>query len=82
VVKILSVFLGLVTGLHPVAVRVGGDIAAVEIQVDGRSVGVLRGEPWEKVCDFGDALAPHQLVAVGRDVAGREISRDRGARSC
>jgi VWFA-related protein len=77
VVKILSVFLGLVTGLHPVAVRVGGDIAAVEIQVDGRSVGVLRGEPWEMVCDFGDALAPHQLVAVGRDEAGREISRDR-----
>ena len=76
-VKILSVFLGLVTGLHPVAVRVGGDIAAVEIQVDGRSVGVLHGEPWEMVCDFGDALAPHELVVVGRDEAGREISRDR-----
>ena len=76
-VKILSVFLGLVTGLQPVAVRVGGDVATVEIQVDGRSVGVLRGEPWEMVCDFGDALAPHELVIVGRDEAGREISRDR-----
>ena len=76
-VKILSVFLGLVTGLYPVAVRVGGDVAAVEIQVDGRSIGVLHGEPWEMVCDFGDALAPHELVVVGRDEAGREISRDR-----
>jgi VWFA-related protein len=76
VVKILSVFLGLVTGLHPVAVRVGDDIAAVEVRVDGRSVGVLRGEPWEMVCDFGDALVPHELVVVGRDEAGREISRD------
>jgi len=77
VVKILSVFLGLVTGLNPVAVRVGGDVAAVEIQVDGRSVGVLHGEPWEMVCDFGEALVPHELVVVGRDEAGREISRDR-----
>ena len=74
-VRILSVFLGLITGLQPVAVRVGGDVVAVEIRLDGESVGVLRGEPWEMVCDFGAEIAPHELVAVGRDGAGREIAR-------
>ena len=74
-IRILSVFLGLVTGLQPVAVRVGGEVVAVELQIDGQSVGVLRGDPWEMVCDFGTELAPHELVAVGRDSAGREIAR-------
>lgn len=74
-VRILSVFLGLITGLQPVAVRVGGEVAAVELRIDDQRVGVLRGEPWEMVCDFGAEIAPHELVAVGRDRAGREIAR-------
>lgn len=76
-IKILSVFLGLITGLQPVSVRVGGEVAVVEIQIDGRSVGMLRGEPWEMICNFGTDLAPHELVVIGRNEDGREIARDR-----
>lgn len=71
----LSVFLGLVVGVQPVELTVGGDVVSVELQLDGHTVGVLRGEPWTLACDFGDALEPHELVAIGRDGDGREVAR-------
>ncbi|MCP4654006.1 MAG: VWA domain-containing protein [bacterium] len=74
-VTFLSVFLGLVAGVQPVEIAVGGAVVAVELRLDGRSVGTLRGEPWTLACDFGSELAPHQLVAIGRDAGGRELAR-------
>ncbi len=71
----LTAFLGLVVGVHPVELTVGSDVATVELRLDGETLGTLRGEPWVLACDFGSELAPHELVAIGRDAEGREIAR-------
>ncbi len=70
-----SLFLGLFFGVKPVEVVVGRDVAAVELRLDGRSLGTMRGEPWIRSCDFGSELAPRHLEAVALDAAGRELSR-------
>ena len=71
----LSAFLGLVVGGHPVELTVTGEVAAVELRLDGETVGHLRGEPWVLVCDFGAELAPHELVAIGRDADRASATR-------
>ncbi len=78
-VTFISVFLGLVLGVQPVEWTVSGDlaaeVAAVELRLDGRSVGRLSGPPWALACDFGPELAPHQLELIAYDAQGRELSR-------
>lgn len=74
-VTILSAFLGLAVGVHPVEVDPTGDVVAVEFVLDGVSVGVLDAEPWVVDCDFGPEMAPHELVVIGRDSDGQEIAR-------
>ncbi len=71
----ISIFLGLVTGVRPVELAVSGDIAEVEVRLDGEVVGWLRGEPWTLDCDFGADLATHELVAVARGPRGGELAR-------
>lgn len=75
-VTFVSLFLGMVFGVHPVEVLVGEDVAAVEIRLDGELVGRLEGEPWRLDCDFGE-LEPRELVAVSFDAEGRELNRAR-----
>ncbi len=70
-----SIFLGLFFGVKPVEVVVGQDVAAVELRLDGRSLGTMRGAPWIRDCDFGSELAPRHLEAVALDAAGRELGR-------
>lgn len=70
-----TLFLGLVLGPHPVEVVVGDRVALVEILLNGRSLGMMRGEPWSMRCDFGPELAPQKLEAVAYDAADREIGR-------
>ncbi len=72
-----TLFLGLVLGPQPVEVVVGDRVAAVEILLNGRSHGVMRGEPWSMLCDFGPELAPQKLEAVAYDAENREIGRVR-----
>ena len=74
-VTFISAFLGLVLGVQPVELAVGVDVAAVELRLDGKSLGFLRGEPWVLACDFGPELAPHELVAIAFDDQGRELDR-------
>jgi len=74
-VTILSAFLGFVIGVQPVELSVDGDVAAVELMLDGRGVATLRGEPWVVAVDFGDELAPHELIAIARDDDGNEMWR-------
>jgi len=74
-VTILSLLLGLVVGVQPIEWAVTGDVASVEIVLDGQTIGTLHGEPWVLACDFGEELAPHYLVAIGRDTDGVEVSR-------
>ncbi|MEM7349441.1 MAG: hypothetical protein AAF657_01450 [Acidobacteriota bacterium] len=71
----LSAFLGLVVGVHPVELNISGEVATVELRLDGQSIGLLRGEPWVLAADFGPELSPHELVAIGRDGEGREVAR-------
>ena len=59
-----SLFLGLFLGVKPVEMVVGEGVAAVELRLDGRSMGTLRGAPWRRELDFGSELAPRHLEAV------------------
>jgi hypothetical protein len=74
-VTFVSLFLWLMTDVHPVKVAVDPSVASVEILLDGRSIGVATAPEWEVECDFGTTLRPHELVAVARDDAGVEIDR-------
>ena len=71
----LTAFLGLTLGTQPVRMDVKGDIAAVELQLDGHTVATLHRAPWQASVDFGTSLVPHRLVAVGRDGGGTELTR-------
>jgi len=77
VIAFLTLFLGLIAGVHPVTVSVTGPVAAVEIQLDGASAGRARSSPWTVPVDFGADLAPHELLARAFDSEGHEISRTR-----
>ncbi len=72
-----SLFLGLVLGVQPVEVVVGEGVVAVEILLNGRSLGMMRGEPWTMDCDLGAELAPQELEAVAYDADEQEIGRVR-----
>ncbi|MCP4662317.1 MAG: hypothetical protein GY856_43520 [bacterium] len=76
-IEFVTLFLGLVHGLQSVEVSVGPNVASVEIQLDGQTLGTLRGEPWILKCDFGEELAPHELVAIARDDKDQEVERAR-----
>jgi hypothetical protein len=72
-----TLFLGLVVGIQPVEVVTRGSVAAVEILVDGRPAAHVDAAPWRASVDFGQDLAPHELVARGLDGKGREVARVR-----
>ncbi len=74
-VTFLSLFLWLMTGVHPVQVAVDPGVASVEIFLDGESIGVATEPKWEVECNFGQQLRPHELVAVARDGTGQELGR-------
>jgi len=74
-IRILTFFLGLTTGIHPVEFQVAGAVTQVEIHLDGTPITVLEGPPWSLDLDFGEVLSPHRLTAVARDLQGREIDR-------
>lgn len=71
----LTLFLGLVVGPHDLELAVSGPIASVELLLDDQAFTTLTAPPWKAVCDFGDALSPHEIVAIARDRSGREITR-------
>lgn len=74
-IELFTVFLGLTTGLQTVELVVLEPIVEVELVLDGRILGTVAGEPWSLDFDLGDALAPHDLVAIGRDADGQEVER-------
>jgi len=77
VVAFLTLFLGLIAGVHPVAVSVTAPVSLVEVELDGTIAGRTRSAPWTVSVDFGPDLAPHELVARGLDAEGHEVSRTR-----
>lgn len=72
-----SLFLGLVVGNHTVGVLVDGPAASVEYELDGRPLGRVARAPWDLRVNFGESLAPHELVARALDREGREVARTR-----
>ena len=76
-IEIVTLFLGLVTGPQPVELAVREGVARVEARLDGEVVERLSSPPWRVEVDLGEALAPHELVAVAFDTGGRELERAR-----
>jgi hypothetical protein len=74
-VTFLSLFLWLMTDVHPVRVAVDPTVASVEIFLDGESIGITTAPNWELDCDFGQRLQPHRLEAIARGAAGEELGR-------
>jgi hypothetical protein len=74
-VTFISLFLWLMTDVHPVRVAVDPVVVSVEIILDGEIVGVAKAPRWQVECDFGMQIRPHELVAVGRDASGAEVGR-------
>jgi hypothetical protein len=70
-----TLLLGIITGLVPVWLMVAPPVAAVELRLDAVPVGVVHGPPWVIESDLGSDPMPHELTAIGRDGAGREVAR-------
>jgi hypothetical protein len=65
-----TLFLGLTQGPQPVALAVVGEVAAIELRLDGRAVERLAAPPWQGTVDFGLELVPRELEAVAFDASG------------
>jgi hypothetical protein len=74
-VVFLSLFLGLVTGMQSVSLRVDPAVKSVRVELGGHEAGKLTGAPWTLKVDFGKELIPRELVAIGYDAKGLEIAR-------
>jgi hypothetical protein len=70
-----TLLLGLITGVYPIEVTVGGSVTAVEITLDGTPAARLEGPPWVAKVNLGSDLRPRQLTARGLDSAGNEVGR-------
>ncbi len=76
-IEFVSLFFGLLHGVHAVELSAAGPVAEIELRLDGSTIGVLGEPPWLFDCDFGEDLVPHELVAIARDAEQREIDRNR-----
>lgn len=76
-VAFLTRYPELVTGPQSLDVKTTGPVAAVEVLLDGRSLGRLDGPPWNGTLHLGPELLPHGLVVRALDRQGREIARER-----
>lgn len=76
-IQILTLFLGLVVGPHPVELAVDPSVAAVDLRLDGATAARLDEPPWQALVDFGPELVPHELEALAIDGAGKVADRAR-----
>src|SRR4029077_17781335 len=74
-IAFVTLLLGLISGVYPIEVKVGGPVAAVELSLDGAAAGRIETPPWIGRVDLGSDLRPHELVARDIDPAGHELSR-------
>ena len=70
----LTLYLGLISGRQAAALKVDAAVKSVRVTIDGAPAATLAA-PWRGEVDFGPALLPHEIVAVGLDADGREIAR-------
>jgi len=69
-----TLLLGLISGVYPIEVTVGGQVTAVEITLDGAPAGRIDGPPWVARVNLGSDLRPRELTAHGLDAEGKEIA--------
>src|SRR5204863_2543296 len=63
----LTLFLGIVGGVHPVSLEVIGPIKTVRMTLGEREVAVLTQPPWRATIEMGPTLVPRELTAIGFD---------------
>lgn len=73
--RFLTLYLGLVWGPVPLEFEVSPDVAAIEIRVDGRTLGRIQQPPWRAALRLGDQILPHEVDAIAYDGDGEEIDR-------
>jgi hypothetical protein len=71
----VSLFLGLVSGVQPVELRVDASVKTVRLLLGGSELAVLHQAPWRVDADFGPVLEPRELIAVAYDDHDQEIDR-------
>lgn len=71
----LTLFLGIVGGVHPVSLEVSGPVKTVRMMLGEREVAVLTQPPWRATIEMGRTLVPRELTAIGFDAQGKEIAR-------
>jgi hypothetical protein len=74
-IAFVTLLLGLISGVYPIEVAVGGPVEAVEFTVDAAPAGRIEGPPWVARVDLGSDLRPRELVARALDAEGKEIAR-------
>jgi hypothetical protein len=74
-IAFVTLLLGLISGVYPIEVKVGGPVAAVELTLDGAPAGRITHAPWRAEVDLGPELKPHELIARALDDKGGEIAR-------
>ena len=74
-IAFVTLLLGLISGVYPIEVTVGGPVASVQLTLDGVEAGRITAPPWIGRVDLGADLRPHELVAQAFDSEGHEISR-------
>lgn len=74
-IAFVTLLLGLISGVYPIEVTVGGPVAAVEYTLDGVQVARREGPPWTAPVNLGPDLRPRVLTAVALDAEGKEIAR-------
>ena len=76
-IEFVTLFLALTLGEKPVELVAGDRVAAIELRLDGEVIARKEAPPWRLTLDFGEALLPHELTAVGFDASGRPIAEVR-----
>lgn len=74
-IAFVTLLLGLISGVYPIEVTVGGVVTAVEYRLDGVPVARREGPPWVAPVDLGSALRPRELTVVALGAGGQEIAR-------
>jgi hypothetical protein len=74
-IAFVTLLLGLISGVYPIEVSVGGSVTAVEYRLDGALVARRDGPPWVAPVDLGSELRPRQLTVVALGAGGQEIAR-------
>jgi len=71
----ISLFLGLVSGKQQIDLQAGPAVKSIRLLLAGKQVAEMQRPPWQATVDFGPAVAPGELIAVGLDQGGHEVAR-------